>query len=100
LKSFLGDAERYWMFFDGGVLPGVVGRVGTGVICFEGVTSFFTGVNACFVADRGVVGGASPKDGFALDLVLREAAGLAGGAMDVSDFLAGIFEADSFPTCS
>ena len=44
LKSFFGDAVLIDTFFDGGVLPGVVGRIICGVNCFEGVLGFFTGV--------------------------------------------------------
>ncbi len=44
LNSLLGEDVRITTFLEGGVLPGVVGRGGCGVSCFDGVAGFLTGV--------------------------------------------------------
>ena len=46
------------MFFAGGVLPGVVGRIGCGVSCLDGVPGFLLGVGCL---DFGVKEGRFPK---------------------------------------
>ena len=62
LKSFFGDADLTDTFFEGGVFPGVVGRMGCGVSCFEGVLGFLSGVGCC---DLGVTEARVPR--FLLD---------------------------------
>lgn len=44
LNKRLGDDERKVIFLAGGVLFGVVGRVGRGVSCLTGVDGFLVGV--------------------------------------------------------
>jgi hypothetical protein len=44
LKSRFGEDVRITTLLDGGVLPGIVGCVGWGVSCLDGVAGFLTGV--------------------------------------------------------
>ena len=44
VKRSFGEDVRITTFFEGGVFPGVVGRAGCGVSCFEGVAGFLMGV--------------------------------------------------------
>jgi hypothetical protein len=55
LKRRFGEDVRIVTFFEGGVLPGVVGRAGCGVICFDGVAGFLMGVPPVLSLDFGVV---------------------------------------------
>ena len=51
-NSFLGDALLNDMLLEGGVFPGVVGRRGWGVACFDGVRGLFLLGVTCRDGDR------------------------------------------------
>jgi len=83
LNSFLGEPVLNVTFLDGGVFPGVVGRVGTGVNCLEGVIGFLIGVDR-FDAGFGVTDRLEP----ALLLTLLRFCEVAKLGLPVSDAVA------------